>query len=37
MSRENGVRQRLKMHVQEMRLEKFNGTVQCVKEAQNFG
>lgn len=25
------------MHVQEMRLANFNGTVQYVKEAQNFG
>lgn len=31
MSIEDVVKQSLKMYVQEMRLERFSGTVQCVK------
>lgn len=37
MSTEDVVKQRLKMYMPEMRLERFSGTVQCVKDAQNFG
>lgn len=37
VSIEDVVKQRLKMYVQEMRLERFSGTIPCVKDAQNFG